>query len=114
MSPVRIVPDLLDDFGGAAHARDGLIRGQNHAEFEFLIEAARDHHLVARLEDVEREFGSWHKHHVERKKGNAVWSLHVLRSRRDAGLAKQRQGRLHFVPRVHVSRFLRDHDTVGK
>ncbi len=38
----------------------------------------------------------------------------MLRFRRDVGLAQQRQRRLHFVPRVHVSRFLSDYDAIGK
>jgi hypothetical protein len=33
---------------------------------------------------------------------------------RCAGLAKQGQGRLHFVPRMHIPRFLRDDNSVGK
>ena len=37
-----------------------------------------------------------------------------LRPRRDAELAQQRQGRLHLVPRVHISCLLCDDDAVGK
>jgi hypothetical protein len=75
-SPVGIVPDLPDNLGGAAETRHQLGCRQNHAKFQSFFKAAPNHQPVPRFEYVEGEFGARHQHDIERKQGNAAWSLH--------------------------------------
>ena len=66
-SAVGIVFDLADDFSGATDLRGGLALGEDHAEFEILLQTTGDHQFVAGLEDMQRERHAREENEIERK-----------------------------------------------
>ena len=70
---VAVALDDVEDFRGAADARQTFGHGKQHAEFGFLREAIFDHGAVTRLKNVQGKLRAGKKDDVQRKKRNAFW-----------------------------------------
>ena len=74
---VGIFFDDGDDFGGAAHLGEALIKGANDSESLVLGETLANHFFVTRLEDVQRQWSAGEKDNVERKEGDQGWQVNL-------------------------------------
>ena len=70
---VAVALDDVEDFRGAADARQTFGHGKQHAEFGFLREAIFHHGAVTRLKNVQGKIRPGKEDDVQRKKRNAFW-----------------------------------------
>src|SRR6266481_3258500 len=60
----------VEDFGGAADARDSLGKGKKHAELGLFFQTVLYHFAVTRLENMQRQLRAGKEDDVQRKQRN--------------------------------------------